>query len=377
MRLAFAGGGTGGHVVPGVHLVECSRRGEAEGGASSPPIDDLLWFTSGRAVEERVLAGFEPPCPFERETLELEPRGGGAPRAAGLALRLPGAVAEARRALRRHKSEVLLGLGGYIALPAAMAARSLGLPVALLEINAAPGKATRALGPLVQRVFHAWRASLPARGVGQRHKHVGAPLSPEMRRLAAGAGDRARAATELGFDPARPLLLVLGGSQGAGSLNAFLREQVDVLAAGGLQLLHQCGPGRRAEGPEERAGTRVVEYLDPVITALEAADLVLCRGGASTLAELAAARRPAVVVPYPHHADRHQERNARQLGAGVRIVDDDALDAALAADLVDLASPEGVERRLAMSRALASVAPLDAAAEILRELARLCVARAR
>ena len=379
MRLAFAGGGTGGHIVPGLHLVERARmpsdESSRDGGA--PGLTDLLWFTSGRPVEDRILAEFDPPCPWERLVLHLETQGGGAPSLARLSTRTPGATWAARRALKRHRSEVLLGLGGYTALPAALAAISLGIPVALLEINAAPGKVTRTLGPVVQRVFHAWKSTLPVGGEDDRHRHLGAPVSPSVAALHAGGIDHAAAVRDLGFDPERPLLVVLGGSQGAGSLNQFVRTQAAALTGAGLQVLHQCGPGRRSEAPEETSALHVREYVSPVSQALAAATLVLCRGGASTLAEIAAARVPAVVVPYPHHADAHQEQNARQLGDGVRIVADDRLDANLANELLELSSTAGADRRAHMAAALATAAPKDAALEILRELARLSVSRQR
>jgi len=370
MRVAFAGGGTGGHVVPGLHLV-ARALAEDEGLAATPSIDDLLWFTSGRPVEERLLGSFTPPFPFERTVLELEPPGGGAPSLARLGTRTPRAFLAARRALSRHRSEVLVGLGGFTTLPAALAARSLGVPVALLEINAAPGRATRVLSRLSTRVFHAWRGTLPPGGEDRRERLVGAPVAPEVTRVSDDPATTHAAREALGFAADAPLLVVLGGSQGAGSLNAFLRDHVAALREAGLQVLHQCGPGRRDEAPEDGPGRRVVEFLSPVAPALQAATLVLCRGGASTLAEVAAARRPAIVVPYPHHADRHQERNALELAAGVRLVADDALDEALARELIELAGESGLDARRAMSSALEGCAARDAAGALLRELGDL------
>lgn len=367
MRVAFAGGGTGGHIVPGLHLVERAAAIDGRG----PRLDDLLWFTSGRAIEDRVLAELDSPCPFERVVLELEPPGGGAPGPARIARRTPATFLAARRALRAHESEVFLGLGGFTSWPAALAARSLGLPVALLEINAAPGRVTRLVGPWAQRVFHAWQGTLPAADLKARHTLVGAPVSPALAGVARGDVQPGDARRALGFDPERPLLLVLGGSQGAGSLNEFVQRHGSSIVAAGVQVLHQCGPGRRREGPEELPGLRVEEYLSPVWRGLAAATFVLCRGGASTLAELAAAGRPALVVPYPGHADRHQERNALELGAGVRLVADDALDGALAVQLAELCSATGEGERAAMARALAEATPQDAAFEVLVELERL------
>ncbi|HED65215.1 MAG TPA: UDP-N-acetylglucosamine--N-acetylmuramyl-(pentapeptide) pyrophosphoryl-undecaprenol N-acetylglucosamine transferase [Planctomycetes bacterium] len=362
--IALAGGGTGGHLVPGLHILRrLVERGSAPG--------SVLWFGAGRAVEDRVLAGLDEAVAgarTERITLHLEPPGGGAPSLAGLLARTPGSVLAARRALRRHQSGLLLGLGGFTTLPAVLAARTLGIPVFLLEINAVPGRATRHLAPLATRVFHAWPSTLPA-DPGLRHLHVGPPLAPEFLGGPPTPALSRAARGGLGFDPDRPLVVVLGGSQGALGLNRFLREHAAVLVEEGVQVLHQCGPGRGAEGPAPAPGLRVVEYLDDVPRALSAATLVLSRGGASTLAELAALARPTLVVPYPHHADRHQERNARLLGEGVRIVPEESLDAGFAAELVRLASPSGDSERAAMERALAGKVPSDASERIARELA--------
>lgn len=372
LRLAFAGGGTGGHIVPGLHLLDAARDAGVE-------VEDLVWFTSGRAVEERVLAELERRAegvPCERVALDLEPPGGGAPSLARTAVRAAPNVARARRALREHGSEVLLALGGFTSLPAALAAKSLRIPFALLEINAARGRATRCLAPLAARVFHAWSASAPPRPAA-KHARTGPPLPPELFRAARTFEGDAEARAAWGFGRDAALVLVLGGSQGAASLNRFVARCVDELRSRGAQVLHQTGPGRLSEGAEEAAGYRRVEYVDDVASALRAATLVVCRGGASSLAELAALGVPAVVVPYPHHPDRHQERNARELGTGVRIVRDEELGPELARELARLASEEGEAERARMSEALRRALPADAGRRILAELAALRSSRPR
>lgn len=385
LRLAFAGGGTGGHLVPGLHVLAAARaRGHT-------PLADLVWFTSGRAVEERVLAGLpelvapaqapagQPRANVERVALVLEPEGGGAPSRSALVLRTPRAVSVARRALVRHQSEVLLALGGFTGLPAVLAARSLGIPVALLEVNAHAGAATRWLARFAQRVFHAWPSthdSATRRAAhGSTHVWTGPPLAPEFTRgpLPAEASERARA--ELGFDPARPLLVVLGGSQGAAGLNHFVRAHAPAMLAAGVQVLHQVGPGRLAEALPAVNGYRAVEYVDPAWRALAAATVVLCRGGASTLAEVAALRRPALVVPYPHHKDQHQEKNARELGDGVQIVREAELGPATRDTLIALASGSGAAERARRAAALARAVPDDAAERIFDELCALARTR--
>lgn len=335
-RWALAGGGTGGHIVPGLHLLEALReRGEH--------LDHLLWFTSGRSVEQRVLADLEVTAPaalVERVALPLEPEGGGAPSLPGLARRLLPATLRARRALRGARCELVLGLGGFTAAPAVLAARSLGLPAYLLEVNTVAGRATRMLAPLARRVFHGHAHSLPAgASSGERHVVVGPVVGPGF-----GALQREEARPRIdeahGLPGDRPLLLVLGGSQGAAGLNRFLQEHAQQLLAG-CCILHQVGPGRLEEAAEVRPGDEsgevsgyvAAEYLTDIPLLLAGADLVLCRGGASTLAEVRAAGAPAVVVPYPHHKDGHQARNATELG--LEVVEERELGAATVGRLLE------------------------------------------
>ncbi len=369
VRLALAGGGTGGHILPGMRVAERASRAQALG--------DLVWFQTGRPVEEAAMSGFAERlegASFERCLLRLDDGGGGAPSPAALALRTPLAVGRARSALRRHRTQVLLGLGGYVCLPAVLAARSLRIPVALLEINAQQGKATRWLAAQAERVFHAWPGTLLARanaGSPARDVWTGPPLSASFEALPPPSEGDARARAALGFSAERPLLLVLGGSQGALGLNRFVAAHLGVLLERSVQVLHQTGPGRLAEAALAAGGYRAVEYIADVPLALRAATLVLCRGGASTLAEIGALRRPAWVVPYPHHPDRHQERNARELGGGVRVLTEETLDAERARELARLCGVAGRELRAGMSAALADRVRVDGAQRIWGELAQL------
>jgi len=366
VRLALAGGGTGGHVHPGLHLLDHL--------AGTGEVEDVLWLQAGRAVEERAFEGARLESrlesPVQRVVLRLEPEGGGAPTLARLVMHTGPAVRAARRALREHASQVVLGLGGFTCLPAVLAARSLGLPVALFEINAVPGRATRTLTPLAQRVFHAW----PPLQIDRRERWTGPPLAAAF---CGGPPDEARsrdARRAEGFPAGAPLLLILGGSQGARPLNRFVSQHVDVFARRGISVLHQTGPGRLEEGAFERAGYRRSEYLHDVPRALCAATAVLCRGGASTLAEVGALQRPAFVVPYPHHRDRHQERNALRLGEGARVVGEERLDGTFARELARICGREGALERERMSRALAGSVPSDGAARLWRELRALVAA---
>ena len=330
--------------MPGLHLLSHARHGVRVPRPAGPRWESLLWFGTGRRAELTALGDLQArakPVEATWAKLALEGRGGGAPSRLTAFVRGAPATLAARRLLRSERVEVVLGLGGLVQLPVVLAARSLGLPVALLEVNAVMGTTTRRLAPLAARVLHAWRASLPA--------------SPSPRRVFADRRWRARSPSrattrsggartpEAAAGPAADL--VLGGSQGAAGLNRFVAAEVESLTARGAFVLHQVGPGRMNEGAASgsvsESAYRAAEFLDDVHALLAAATLVLCRGGASTLAEVAAARVPAWVVPYPHHADHQQERNARELGAGVRIVHESDLDASVAHDLARLAAASG------------------------------------
>ena len=360
MRLAFAGGGTGGHIAPGRRVLE----------ALDERLVDLVWFTSGRAVEDRALAGIEETlggASWERVKGELEPAAGGAPGVARIALRLLPELLSARRALRRHKSEVMLGLGGFSALAPVLAARSLGIPCAWLEVNTVSGRATRALAPFCSRVWHAWGATSRGR---EADVVVGPPLDPRL--FAVAEERRAPAKREsLGFDAKRPLLVVLGGSQGALGLNRFIAEHATTLVEGGLSVLHQCGPGRTEEGAGTLENYRAVEFVEDVPELLGAAELALARAGASTVAELGAARVPAVFVPHPASPDRHQHHNAELLGRGARVVDEGDLNSASVAELIRLAGPRGADEREQMREVLCGRVPGEGAGRVAQGLLQL------
>lgn len=367
VSLAFAGGGTGGHLVPGVHLVRWLER------ETSKPIE-LVWFNSGRKIEDRVLGSFRSEqTTLRRVALALEPKGGGAPSLLRTTMRAAPETLRVRRELVTSGASVVVGLGGFTSLAPILAARTRNLPIVMLEINAVAGRATRTLGRFADHVVHAWPASVPEGAVAPRHEVLGPPLDPSY-------AEPVTAEAKLAFlrsfelDVERPLLVVLGGSQGAGALNAFLREHARALVEAGLSVVHQVGPGRLSEGADADLANYVrVEYLERVGDALGAATCVLARGGASTLAEIAARRVPAVVVPYPHHADRHQFENARALGAGVELVEEQNLGEQAVARLLGLIGPEGEATRVRMSRALESALDPEAG----RRLARLVLKAAR
>ena len=351
-RLLFAGGGTGGHIVPARNLAE---RVDPEGGGR------VHFLTAGRPVEEAFFREAPWPC-----TPLFPPEGKRPP------LHAPGAWAAALRRARavrnRFRPHVLFLLGGYVSLPSLLALLGTGIPRYALEPNAVPGRAARLTAPFCRRVFCHFPAA--ARRLGRRAVVTGSPLSRGFGRSRERRDETRRA---LGLAPGLPTLLVAGGSQGARALNERITAAFPLLAralGGRLQLLHVTGlrdyPAVRAAW--ERGGVKgaVHPFLDPMEPAYAAADLVLCRGGAMTVAEVSAAGLPAVIVPYPHHKDRHQYENARELveEGGARLLEEGEM------------TPEGTARlleelfrdpaRLArMARAARRAARTDGAERIL------------
>jgi UDP-N-acetylglucosamine--N-acetylmuramyl-(pentapeptide) pyrophosphoryl-undecaprenol N-acetylglucosamine transferase len=368
MRVVVTGGGTGGHIYPGLAIAEALRR-------RAPEVEVL--FVGGRRLEAYVVpqAGW----PFRAIA------GRGLPRPASIATIVAlGATAlggaQALALLWRWRPDVVVATGGYVCAPVGAAAIALGVPLVLQEQNVRAGLANRVLARWARWVslpYPEAAASLPARAAAA----TGVPV-----REAALRGDRARAYARWGLEAGRLTVLVLGGSQGARSLNAAVCRLADLLMYDArIQLLHQTGAAdletvRRAIGHREHVGPPAVRqvaaaFLDPIGDAYACADLVVCRAGASTLAEVTAWGLPAVLVPYPHAATAHQDENAAVLaraGAALvvpdralagtalleavgRLLDDPARRAAMAAASRALGRPDAADavagRVLALARA--------------------------
>ncbi|MBI5511896.1 MAG: undecaprenyldiphospho-muramoylpentapeptide beta-N-acetylglucosaminyltransferase [Deltaproteobacteria bacterium] len=298
MDVLIAGGGTGGHLFPGIAVAEEVRRRD--------PAARVLFVGTARGLEVKAVpkAGFE---------LALLPVSG--LRRTGLLglclglLRLPGALFGALRLVRGFRPQVAVSVGGYAAGPAVLAARLLGVPCVVMEQNAVPGFTNRVLGRLARRVL----AGLPPTGLpADKVTVVGNPVRADLLRVRGSA-----------YAPHRPLkLLVFGGSQGARALNEVMIGAAAALEAQGvaLEITHQTGGAdcervRAAYAAAGVQGPRVLPFIDDMATAYDEADLVLCRAGASTIAELAVCGRPAILVPFPFAVDDHQSANARALAA--------------------------------------------------------------
>jgi UDP-N-acetylglucosamine--N-acetylmuramyl-(pentapeptide) pyrophosphoryl-undecaprenol N-acetylglucosamine transferase len=352
MRLIIAGGGTGGHLFPGVAIAEevTSRHPEAQ----------VLFVGTERGIEARVLPKLGLPHRFI-DASGLKTVGAlGALR--GLA-RVPRALWQSRRILREFRPDVVVGVGGYASGPLVLAAWLARVPTAILEQNSIPGLANRILGRFVRAVFLAFdetRRHFDARRVLM----TGNPIRRALRDRLLAAGADAR-----GTGPLR--VFCFGGSLGARAVNGLMVDAAVALAAAGrpIALVHQTGRDERDAVAERyrQAGVEadVRDFIDDMAAEYGRADLVVARAGATTIAELAAVGRPALLIPFPFAADHHQERNAAALadaGAALVLRQADLDGARLAATLGELA--EDRERLARMTAAMRGLARPDAAGEI-------------
>jgi len=339
-------GGTGGHLTPGIALAEgiLARAEKVETATrvtlliSQKKIDARL---SERYPQFRFVA--VPGAGFSWAPLRL----------------LRCVVSQVQglffclKLLACEKPSVVVGMGGFTSAGVAVAARLLGIPLALHESNRVPGLATRTLGRLAARVYLPEGVRLLAVR-STRIRHVGLPVRREI-----SPKPRSAACERLGLDPKRPVLAIFGGSQGAGPLNDWAETHLGALAAEGVQVYCVTGPGKgeprvrelpvtpkgsdsaltglqqlttarrlrpscagrqEARQIKQSATAIFVPFCDDVATLLSAADLVVSRAGAGTIAELIRCATPAILVPYPHAADDHQRANAaffEKRGGGV------------------------------------------------------------
>ncbi len=336
-------GGTGGHIFPALAVAhELRERGVP-----------VVWLGAAGAMETRLV----PQHGIEIDTLPVAGvRGKGAATLLAAPFRLARAVNAARAVLRQRRPRAVIGFGGFASGPGGVAAWLSGLPLLVHEQNRAPGMTNRVLSRLARRTLAGFPGSFAREEVaGNPVRAAIAALPPPQQRLAGREG------------PLR--LLVLGGSQGARALNQAVPVALAALRDLPVQVRHQCGEKLRAEADSAYAAAGVdasVEaFIDDMATAYAWADLVVCRAGASTLAELCAAGVGSVLVPFAAAVDDHQTRNAEYLvenGAALLLKQDAQLAANLQGALRALAADPA--RRMAMAMAARGLARPDAAARI-------------
>lgn len=349
--VVLTGGGTGGHIYPGIAIADALKAQQKR--------------VAFIGTADRLEAQLVPAAGYELRTVSSRPL----TRKPSLELVRTGfanaaGVLQGLAALRALRPHLVIATGGYVCFPAVTAARLLGIAAVLLEPNAHPGLTNRLLTPLVREVWGAFPDGDPR--FGDKYVFTGIPVRDALRTLPA----RAAAARNLGLDPQKKTLLVMGGSQGARSINdAF----VAILAANALpadwQSIHITGEREYDRVAAASGNTSAVRpYISDLTDAYGAADLVVCRAGASTLGELAAIGTPAILVPYPYAADDHQRANARrfaQSGAALVVEDSDLAGGALRAALDEATS---VARLTAMQAAAEALKGNDATETILARI---------
>ncbi len=322
MRVVLAGGGTAGHVEPALALADALR-------VHDPDVEVTALGTE-RGLETRLVPqrGYDlalvPPVPLPRRIT---------PQLFTVPTRLARAVSAVAAILDRSQADVVAGFGGYVAMPAYLAARRRRIPIVVHEANARPGLANRVGARLTPHVALGSPATRLPHG-----RYVGIPMRRAVSTLDR-AARRAGARAEFGLAADPTTLLVFGGSQGARHLNEVMRLVMPDLLGAGVQVLHAVGPKNLAEAAPAALDATVrylpVPYLEHIELAYAAADLALCRAGAMTCAELTAVGLPAVYVPLPI-GNGEQRLNAEPIvrAGGGLLVDDAAL------------TPEWVRRQL-------------------------------
>lgn len=360
MRMIIAGGGTGGHLFPGVALAEelLSLHNE----------NQVLFVGTERGLEAKII----PELGFNLELIDVQGIKGKGLSSRLLAMsRLPSAVSNSVQILRNFKPDVAIGVGGYASGPMIFAAWLMRIPSVILEQNTVPGVTNRILGRFVHRVFAMFEESrryFPSDKVNV----LGNPVRRQFLTAFNGVAPR-----EIHLPDAitvdRPFkVLVLGGSQGAHNLNLRMLEAIERLHTQlPIQMVHQTG--EKDEGLVRHAyekmgvSAEVRAFINDMAPRYADADLVVCRAGATTLAELMIAGCPSILVPFPHATDNHQELNGRAMvetGAALMLPERELNGEVLANRILALA--KSPQRRKVMSQAASELGDPLAAQNILK-----------
>ncbi len=359
LSVLIAGGGTGGHLYPGIAVARALL--------ARVPDAQVTFVGTATGIESRVV-------PREGFTLDVIRSAGLKGKslsslARGLAL-LPASALDAWQVITRRRPSVVIGVGGYSSGPVVALAAVRGIPTLLMEQNAVPGLTNRLLSSLVSAAAVTYDESLAL--FGRKAFVAGNPVRPEF------FGEEAYA--EHSSPPGAARVLVFGGSQGAHAINVAMVEAAPRLAAAApaVAITHQSGErdlemvrdGYRRAGLE----ARVEPFLFAMDREMKAADLVVCRSGATTLAELTAAARPSILIPFPGATDDHQRRNAEALakvGAAKMVDQRELTGERLATEILALGANEAERRR--MGQAAARLARPDAARVIVDRILELDV----
>lgn len=341
MKVLITGGGTGGHIYPALAIAQNLQKAN--------PSVEFLFVGTERGLEKEIIpkAGL----PFTTITVE------GLPRKLSLAslrtgFKLLKGLWQARKILKEFKPTVVVGTGGYVCGPVVAMAAWQGIPTLVHEQNAFPGITNRLLAKWVNKIAVTYQESAKY-FPGEKVVLTGNPIRPEVI-----SASRAESLVRLGLDAAKKTVLIFGGSRGARSINQALMLGREVLQTrSDLQVIHITGKedfswASCQNGMEEvKFGNIIVKpYLHNMPDALAVADLVVCRSGATTLAEITVRGIPAILIPYPFATDNHQEFNARSLakeGAAVMLLDRELKEIKLEECILELIDDENRLRIMA------------------------------
>ncbi|HPH67505.1 MAG TPA: undecaprenyldiphospho-muramoylpentapeptide beta-N-acetylglucosaminyltransferase [Kofleriaceae bacterium] len=349
LRVMIAGGGTGGHLFPGIAIAEEVRQAH--------PDAQIRFVGTTRGIEARVL----PQLGWDHDFIEVSGlKTVGVVGALRGMLRLPKALWQARRVVKAFAPDAVVGVGGYASGPVVLMAKLRGVKTAICEQNSIPGLTNKILGKLVQRVFLAFDVTRPF-FKAKKVALVGTPIRVAMlKRL---VESTAAATTSTGLVERKPLrIFICGGSLGAVKLNEVASEAVIYLSENRtVHVVHQTGKQGLAETEARyrNAGlgadrVECREFIDDMAAQYAAADLIIARAGAATVAELAIAGKPAIFVPYPFAADNHQELNAKEIvdGGGAKMFRQAQLTGdILRAAILDIVDDPAVQQRMAANMA--------------------------
>ncbi len=312
----FAGGGTGGHIYPALAVADQVRKCQ--------PDSAILYFSSSREIDARILSATDYEfLPLPAVGLSLSPR-----RLVHFYAQFVKSYHFVKHIMAPYRQDaVVIGTGGFVTAPVVMAARSLKIPVYLINVDSVPGKANRFLGRFAKKVFVQFEETAGF-FKPDRVEVTGCPLREGFQNP-----DKQKAIADLSLDANKKIVLVTGASSGSMNINNAMVSMLSELGqfADQWQIVHLTGQLHiddvKAATADAEMAYHAVDYYDDMPSLLAAADIVVGRSGAVSVAEYAAAGKPAVCLPYPYHKDRHQFINAQILvDAGCAVIVEDRPD---------------------------------------------------
>jgi UDP-N-acetylglucosamine--N-acetylmuramyl-(pentapeptide) pyrophosphoryl-undecaprenol N-acetylglucosamine transferase len=356
MKVLIAAGGTGGHIYPGIAVAKEILRRDSQ--------SEVLFVGTARGLETRIV----PDNGFQLSLIKSAglKNVGFAGKLKGLLI-LPKSFLEARRLIKDFGPDVVIGAGGYVSGPVLLMASLMRVPTLVMDSNALPGFTNRRLAPFVTKAALTFEEALPF--FGKKGIVTGNPVRKEFFEIAPKErGEKVN-------------LLIFGGSQGARAINDAMGAALEKLPGDALRITHQTGESdlEKIKGIYSRSSftdADVRPYISNMVDEFAKADLVICRAGATTCAELSAAGKAAIMIPLPTAADDHQRKNAEALqaaGAAKMILQKDLTGESLANEILDLIN--GPEKISVMENATKKLARADAAEATVDLIENLSVVR--